>query len=199
MTAATLSGGLAGRAAAFESPPGTTLEVMIGFGSTLPAFELLATAHPAPLDGYALEEENRFGAWYVYGFLRRRGLADDTALPVALGWLGDTLAIYQNGSDVVAAVWRVQLAHPLTALLLENEVNEDAAGNTWSAIALDDEVFVLAAETTEALLAWAEQPLDSMTASILPKGKRRWGGAVSSGNCLQSKHFSLPLRPPLLR
>jgi hypothetical protein len=199
MTAATLFGGLSARAAAFESPPGTTLEVMAGFDSALPAFAFPVAAHPAPLDGFALETENRFGAWYVYGFLRRRGLPDDTALPVALGWLGDTVGIYQSGSDVVAAVWRVQLADPLIALLLRNEVNADAADSAWSAIALDDEVFVLAAENTEALLAWAEQPLDSMTASIISKAERFWGGAVSSGNCLQSKNFSLPMPRRLLR
>jgi hypothetical protein len=193
MTAATLSGGLAGRAAAFEAPPGTTVEVMDGFGVPLPTFQFPVTAHPAPVDGYALQVENRFGAWYVYGFLRRRGLDDQTALAVALGWLGDTLAIYQSGSDVVAAVWRVELDHPLTALLLEDQVNEDAADNAWSAIAVEDEVFVLAAESTQALLAWAEQPLGSMTASIVPKAERLWGGPVSQGNCLQSKEFLLPV------
>lgn len=192
MTETTLAQGLVGRAAAFESPPGTTLEVMDGFGAALPAFQFPAVAHPAPVDGYDLQVENRFGAWYVYGFLRRRGLDDQTALAAALGWLGDTLAIYQSGSDVVAAVWRVELDHPLTALLLEDQVNRDALAHAWSAVAVGDEVFVLAAESTEALLAWADQPLGSMTASIVPKGERRWGGAVSQGNCLQSKEFSLP-------
>lgn len=192
MTETTLSGGLAARAVAFESPPGTTVEVMDGLGAALPAFQFPTTAHPAPVDGYELQVENRFGAWYVYGFLRRRGVDDQTALAVALGWLGDTLAIYQNGSDVVAAVWRVELGHSVTALLLEDQVNRDALAHAWSAIAVEDEVFVLAAESTEALLAWADQPLGSMTASIVPKSERPWGGAVSQGNCLQSKDFSLP-------
>ncbi|KPK16068.1 MAG: hypothetical protein AMJ62_07250 [Myxococcales bacterium SG8_38] len=198
MTSATLSGGLAGRAAAFESPPAASLEVMAGYDAAAPALDFPAAAHPAPVGGYALDVENRFGAWYVYGFLRRRGLSDEVAWPVALGWRGDVLAIYENGADVVA-VWRVQLDHPLSALLLENEVNGDVSPGAWSAIAVEDEVFVLAAESGESLLAWAEQPLDTMTASILPKSARRWGGPVSPGNCLQSKTFSLQWPATLLQ
>jgi len=191
LTSATLSGGLVGRAAAFESPPTASLEVMVGYEAAAPVFDVLEAAHPAPLDEYGLDVEDRFGAWYVYGFLRRRGLSDEVALPVALGWRGDALAIYDNGEDVVA-VWRVQLDHPVSALLFENEVNGEAGQGAWSAIAVEQEVFVLAAESEETLLAWAEQPLDTMTASIVSKSERRWAGPVSPGNCVQSKMFSLP-------
>ncbi len=196
VTAATLAGGLEARADAFESPPRTTLEVMAGYGAALPAFAFPEVAHPAPADGYALEVQNRFGAWYVYGFLRRRGLSDEEALALALRWLGDEVAIYDDGAEV-AAVWRVQLDDPLSALVLRNEVNDESAEKPWTAVALEDEVFILAAESDEALLAWAEQPLDTITASLVPKSARRWGGAVSSGNCLQSRSFSLPMPSPL--
>ncbi|MGB5695863.1 MAG: hypothetical protein WBM46_09445 [Polyangiales bacterium] len=198
MSAATLSGGLAGRAAAFESPPATALEVMIGYGASLPAFEFPEVAHPAPVEGNTLEIENRFGAWYVYGFLRRRGMSDHAAWLTALSWIGDELAIYQNGSEVVA-VWRVRFNHPLNASILRDEVNEDTfAEGAVSAVLREADTFVFAAESAGSLLAWVEQPLDAMTAALVPKGAWRRGGAVSVGNCLQSRRFSLPKPPPLL-
>jgi hypothetical protein len=198
MTAVTLSGGLNGRAAAFESPPSTAIEVMVGFGAELPLFDFPEAAHPSPIEGYATEVENRFGAWYVYGFLRRRGMSDQVAWWTALGWVGDELAIYDDGSEVVAA-WRVRFAHPLNASIVRDQVNADNTEVAWSALQDQDDVFVVAAESDEALIAWAEQPLDSMTASVVLKGERRRAGAVSAGNCLQSRHFSLPNPPPLLR
>jgi len=188
---------LNGRAAAFESPPSTAIEVMMGFGAEPPVFDFPGAAHPSPIEGYATEVENRFGAWYVYGFLRRRGMSDQVAWWTALGWVGDELAIYDDGSEVVAA-WRVRFAHPLNARIVVDQVNADSREVAWSALQYEDDVFVVAAESDEALLAWAEQPLDSMTASVVLKGERRRGGAVSAGNCLQSRHFSLPNPPPLL-
>jgi len=197
MTAVTHAGGLDGRAAAFELPPATALEVMAGYGAFLPAPDVPAVAHPSPLEGYATEDQNRFGAWYVYGFLRRRGMSDEEAWQTALSWLGDELAIYDDGAEVVAT-WRVRFADSLDAGTLRDLVNADAREVAWSAVAYEDDVFVFAAETDETLLAWAAQPLDSMTGSVVPKGERRGGGAVSAGNCLQSRDFSLPNPPPLL-
>jgi len=139
----------------------------------------------------------RAAAWYVYGFLRRRGTSDDVAWMTSLGWLGDALAIYDDGSAVVAT-WRVRFDHPFYASLVRAQVNADDRDVAWSAVLYEEDVFVFAAETDETLLAWALQPLDVMTASIVPKGERRGGGAVSAGNCLQSRRFSLPNPPPLL-
>jgi hypothetical protein len=196
MTAATLAGGLDGRAAAFASPPSTSLEVMAGYGTELAAFDFPAIAHPSPLEGHVVEVENRFGAWYVYGLLRRLSMSDHAAWITALGWLGDELAIYQSDSEVVA-VWRVRFDHPLKALVLREEVHAEANEAAWSAILYENDVFVFAAESAESLLAWTLQPLDSMTASVVSKSERRKGGAVSVGNCLQSRDFSLLIAPPL--
>jgi len=197
MSAATLSGGLTGRAAAFGSPPATAMEVMAGYDAALPSFDFPDSAHPSPLEGHAVEVENRFGAWYVYGFLRRQGVLDHSAWLTALSWLGDELAIYNNGSEVVA-VWRVRFNHALNAGILRDEVNADNRDLAWSAVLYEQDVFIVAAESDETLLAWAAQPLDVVAASLVSKGERRRGGAVSAGNCLQSRHFSLPNPPPLL-
>jgi len=198
MSAVTLSGGLDGRAAAFGAPPATAIEVMAGYNAVLGAFDFPEAAHPAPLEGHAVEVENRFGAWYVYGFLRRRGMSDHAAWMTSMSWLGDELAIYDDGNEVVAT-WRVRFDHALSASVLRDQVNADDRAVAWSAVLRDADVFVFAAETEEVLLAWAGQPLDVMTASLIPKTARRRGGAVSAGNCLQSRRFSLPNPPPLLR
>jgi len=161
-------------------------------------FDFPEVAHPSPLAGYATKVENRFGAWYVYGFLRRRGTSDEEAWTAALSWLGDELAIYDEGSEVVAT-WRVRFDDLLNAGLLRDSVNADSREVAWSAVLHEDDVFVFAAESDETLLAWAAQPLDTMTASLVPKAERRRGGAVSVGNCMQSRHFSLPNPPPLLQ
>jgi hypothetical protein len=197
MTAVTLSGGLSARAAAFEIPPATAIEVMAGYGAMLPALDIPQVAHPSPLEGYVTQDHNRFGAWYVYAFLRRRGMSDDEAWMTALTWLGDELAIYDDGTEVVAT-WRVRFDNSLNAGILRDEVNDDAREVAWSAVLYEADVFVFAAESDETLLAWAAQPLDSIQASLVPKGERRGGGAVSPGNCMQSRHFSLPNPPPLL-
>jgi hypothetical protein len=197
MTAITLAGGLDGRAAAFALPPTTAIEVMAGYAADLPALDIPEVAHPSPIGGYATEPENRFGAWYVYGFLRRRGMSDEEAWMTALSWLGDKLAIYDDGAEVVAT-WRVRFDDSLNATILRDRVNAETGDVARSAVLYEDDVFVFAAETDEALLAWVTQPLDSMEASLVSKGERRGGGAVSAGNCTQSRHFSLPNPPPLL-
>ncbi len=191
MTKATQAGGLPGRAAQFESPPATALEVMLGFGADLPALDIPDAAPESPLGEHALEYENRFGAWYVYGLLRRGGMSDHAAWLAALSARGDNVAIYDDGSEVVA-VWRVRFNHPLTASILRDGVNAEGDELTREAVLAANEVFVFAAETEDTLLAWAGQPADLWTASIVPKSERRWGGAVSVGNCMQSRSFSLP-------
>ena len=124
-------------------------------------------------------------------------MPDDEAWLTALSWLGDELAIYDDGVEVVAT-WRVRFDDSLNAGILRDRVNADTREVAWSAVLHERDVFVFAAESDEALLAWVAQPLDVMTASLVPKGKRRMAGAVSAGNCLQSMDFSLPNPPPLL-
>jgi hypothetical protein len=133
----------------------------------------------------------------VYGFLRRRGLSDEAAWATTLRWLGDELAIYDDGNDVIAT-WRVRFDNALTASVLRDQVNAEAGEVTWSAVLYEEDVFVFAAETSDTLIAWAAQPLDVTTAAIVSKSTGRRGGAVSAGNCMQSLDFSLPNPPPVL-
>jgi hypothetical protein len=196
MTDISLAEGLTGRAAAFEMPPATTIEVLAGYGAGPPIIDLPPEAHPSPVEGNEVADENRYGAWYVYAFLRRQGVEDEEAWERALGWVGDELAIYDDGEEI-AAVWRVRFSDDADATALTDEVNGEGQSSR-SAVALGSDAFVFAAESSESLLAWASQPLDSMAASIIPKSARVKGGAVSVGTCLQSHDFSVPMPPPAL-
>ena len=187
--------GLRGREAAFETPPGTAFQVMSGPLAALPVFDFPEVAHPSPVEGHTQQVEDRYGAWYVYGFLRRAGASEDEAWTTALSWRGDELAIYEDGSEVVA-VWRARFDE--AASLVGDLVNADTGGRAQTAVVYEDDVFVLAAETNESLLAWAEQPIDSMPAALVMKDGRRHGRPVSIGGCLKLLDFSLLNPPPLL-
>lgn len=113
----------------------------------------------------------------------------------ALSWRGDELAIYEDGSEVVA-VWRARFDE--AASLVRDLVNADTGGRAQTAVVFEEDVFVLAAESNESLLAWAEQPIDSMPAALVLKDGRRRGGPVSIGGCLKLLDFSPPNPPPLL-
>jgi hypothetical protein len=198
MTDTSLDLGLSGRAAAFEAPPDTTAEVMHGYGMDAPPVDFPGVAHPDPVEGSEVAVENRYGAWYVYGTLRRRGMEHDEAWPIALSWVGDELAIYDDGDEIVA-VWRLRFDDEANAALLSKEVNGEGGDALRSAVPFGSDVFVLAAESSDTLLAWIEQPRDSMTAAIVPKAARQMAGPVSVGTCLQTLDFLLPSSPSLLR
>lgn len=196
MTAMLGLNGLRGREIAFGAPPSSALEVMSGPLAERPAFEFPQVVHPSPVEGHTQEVEDRFGAWYVYAFLRRNGMSEGEAWTTALSWRGDELAVYQNSSEV-AAVWRVRFDEG--AGEVRDAINAETDGRAQTAVLYEDEVFVLAAETGPSLLAWAERPLDSMPAALVLKDGQRRGGGVSVGICMRSHEFSLPVPPPLLR
>ena len=196
MNEITLADGLPGRAAAFEMPPSAAFEVMTGPDGPRPGFDFPDVVHPEPVDGHTYEIGDRFGSWYVHAFLRRNGLSAENARAAALDWRGDELAIYESGPEV-AAVWRVRFDAD-AARTVHDLVDLDGEGSAKTAVLYEDDLFVFAAESDQALIAWAEQPLDTMTAALVLKDGRRRGGGVSVGTCLKSRHFSLPIPPPLL-
>ena len=196
MTEVADANGLPGRGLAFETPPSSSYEVMSGLLGPRPLIDFPDVVHPSPVDGQTSEVGGRFGAWYVYGFLRRNGMSEADAWTTALSWRGDELGIYDDGAEV-AVVWRVHFDQ--TASLVRDRINADTEGRAQTAVVYEDDVFVLAAESSESLLAWAERPLDSMPASLVLKDGRRRGGIVSVGTCMKSLDFSVSNPPPLLR
>ena len=194
MSQATLTNGLAARGLAFGAPPSSAFEVMSGLFNAPAEFDFPNVAHPSPVDGHTQEVQDRMGAWYVYGFLRRNGVAEEEAWTTALSWRGDELAVYDTGSEV-AAVWRVRFEE--SASMVRDAINAETEGRTQTAVLFEQDVFVLAAESDQALLAWADQPLDTMTAALVLKDGQRQGG-VSVGTCMKSLDFRLPNPPPLL-
>jgi hypothetical protein len=194
MSRAALTNGLSARGLAFGAPPSSTFEVMSGLFNAPATFDFPGVAHPAPVEGHSQEVEDRMGAWYVYAFLRRNGMAAEEAWMAALSWRGDELAVYDTGSEV-AAVWRVRFEE--SASMVRDAINDQTEGRVQTAVVFEQDVFVLAAESEQALLAWADQPLDTMTAALVLKDGRRQGG-VSVGTCMKSMDFQLPNPPPLL-
>ncbi len=194
MSEATLTDGLGARGLAFGAPPSSAFEVMSGLFDAAPMFDFPDVAHPSPVEGHRQEVQDRMGAWYVYGFLRRNGMAEEEAWTTALSWRGDELAVYDTGSEV-AAVWRVRFEE--SASMVRDAINAETEGRTQTAVLFEQDVFVLAAESDQALLAWANQPLDTMTAALVLKDGQRQGG-VSVGTCMKSLDFRLPNPPPLL-
>ncbi|MGB5372196.1 MAG: hypothetical protein WBN15_00320, partial [Polyangiales bacterium] len=182
MSQVTLTNGLGARGLAFGAPPSSALEVISGPFGAAPTFDFPNVAHPSPVDGHTQEVQDRMGAWYVYGFLRRNGVAEEEAWTTALSWRGDELAVYDTGSEV-AAVWRVRFEE--SASMVRDAINAETEGRTQTAVLFEQDVFVLAAESDQALLAWADQPLDTMTAALVLKDGRRQGG-VSVGTCMKS-------------
>ena len=195
MSQATLTNGLGARGLAFGAPPSSAFEVMSGLFNAPATFDFPNVAHPSPVEGHTQEVQDRMGAWYVYGFLRRNGVAEEEAWTTALSWRGDELAVYDTGSEV-AAVWRVRFEE--SASMVRDAINAETEGRVQTAVLFEQDVFVLAAENEQALLAWADQPLDTMTAALVLKDGRRHGG-VSVGTCMKSLDFKLPNPPPLLR
>ena len=185
---AVLAEGLPARTALFEAPPFSTAEVLAGYGETPPVLDIPDAAHPAPLVSDMPEVRNRVGAWYVYAVLRRQGIEHEEAWAAALSWVGDELAIYEEGDEVVA-VWRVRFDDAVSAESLSEQVNAGAGGVARSAVAFGDDAFVFAAETTDTLLAWVAQPLDEMTASIVLKNAPIHAGPISVGTCSLSHDF----------
>ena len=64
------------------------------------------------------------------------------ALALALGWVGDELAIYDDGQEVVA-VWRVRFAEEADAESLSDQVNALGGETGRSAVAFGDDAYVL--------------------------------------------------------
>ena len=146
---------------------------MSGLFDAPATFDFPNVAHPSPVEGHSQEVEDRMGAWYVYGFLRRNGMAEEEAWTTALSWRGDELAVYDTGSEV-AAVWRVRFEE--SASMVRDAINAETEGRTQTAVLFEQDVFVLAAESDQALLAWADQPLDSMTAALVLERRAAPGG-----------------------
>jgi len=164
---ATQARGLSGRAAFFTAPPPSALDSMVGYERFVAIgftpIDPPEDAFPAPVAESELTLEDRFGAWYVFATLLRAGLDHDTAWLYARLWLGDELGIFEDGSEVVA-VWRIRFA--VDPSFVADAINQSGRDVAWSAVAQDNDVFIIAAESDASLAVWEAQPLDMMAAAV---------------------------------
>jgi len=164
---ATQAQGPSGRAAFFMAPPPSALDSMVGYErfvtSGFTPIDAPADAFPAPVAESELSYEDRFGAWYVFATLLREGFDEDTAWLYARLWIGDELGIFENGSEVVA-VWRIRFAVDPSSVV--DAINQSGRNVAWSAVAQDNDVFIIAAESDGSLALWEAQPLDVVAAVL---------------------------------
>ncbi|MGB5809462.1 MAG: hypothetical protein WBG86_02955 [Polyangiales bacterium] len=182
---ATQAQGLPGRAAFFMATPQSALDAMLGYeGFVAQGFTPIdapTEALSTPVDGSELSIEDRAGAWYVYATLLRAGYDESAAWAGAIQWRGDRLGVFESGSEVVA-VWRVRVQDDPAFLV-------DAIAGTmrdvsWSAQADGSDVYVIAAESDQALATWEAQPLSLMAAMVAAAPDVRKGLlARETGGC----------------
>lgn len=182
--------GLPTRRAIFESPPRTTASIVKGY----PAFSRSAArpewpsivSHPAPVSGYDVFAMGPLGMWYVYVFLGRLGMSESDAWNAAIDLRSDSLGIYESPSDV-AVVWRLSFTDAAHVGTVERAVAEASAPREWQPMVYDNDVFIIATETQEALARWASQPLDSNTAIASKSTSSRRLAPIALGARLQPR------------
>ncbi len=166
--------GLPVRGELFGNPPRSALDAFAGYPSVAdsgaPPLDLPATSFGSPIPGSFLALEDRSGPWYVFSFLRRLGIDEPLARELALRWRGDRLGAFDAGSEVVA-VWRVRFEGDPS--FFADAVNGSFRDVAWSAVVEGNDVYVIAAETNEALALWEAQPRDVVAAALASVGDIR--------------------------
>ena len=188
VTDAILAEGMGVRETLWNAGPTRSLDVMSGYfafrDSAGPTHDVPEVAYPMVPPGYVSADTNELGAWNIFAFLRRHGVADDLALGAALASVGDTFTVYQDLASTVA-VWRLRFGP--TMFDVENIVSAavQADARFWTTRTSGNDIFVVSADTQNALDAWLEQPIEGVAASVVPKGAaHRFGGPISRGTCV---------------
>lgn len=203
------AGDLEAREALWQGPPRSTLAILLGYDAfalgEVDDERLWLPAHPSPVEGYETLGDTALGAFYVYAFLLRYGLAEPEAWDLMSGTTGDTFDVYESESGVVS-VWRIGLEDET----LVDGIFEAVAGGerpvSWSVSWYEDAAYIIAAEDDETRLAWeaallsqleplsVEGPGDVAAAQAALRRPRR---KISVGTCL-GLHGSMPLAASLL-
>ena len=159
--------GLPGRAAMFTDPPPSALAGMLGYSAFrengFTPVNAPDAAFPAPPVGSEPASENRVGAWYFFATLLRLGFDELASWVGATTWRGDQFGIFEDGAEVVA-VWRIRLNADPTSVV--DAINQSGREVAWSAFSMNNDVFILAAESDALLAVWEAQPVDVLRAEL---------------------------------
>jgi hypothetical protein len=108
-----LGGGNAGVRRAFAHPRQFMQQFIAGYGDGAKVLDPALDCPVAPpSSSYALVESDRFGALVSYGFMRRAGIADREAWPLAAAWNDDLFLVFFDARAKIAAMtWVIRFEH----------------------------------------------------------------------------------------
>jgi hypothetical protein len=113
LTDAWLSGGNAAVRHAYAYPRQFMQQFIAGYGHAAEVLDPpLACPIAVPPGGYSLVGNDRFGALLLYGFLRRAGVPDQEAWPLAAAWNDDRIFVYfDEAANVALMTWVIRFEH----------------------------------------------------------------------------------------
>ena len=113
LTEAWLGGGNAAVRRAYAHPRRFMQQYIAGYGHGARVLDPpLSCPVAAPRSSYTLVKSDRFGALVVYGFMRRAGVPDEEAWPLAAAWNDDLLLVFSDEQAASAAMtWVIRFEH----------------------------------------------------------------------------------------
>jgi hypothetical protein len=117
LTEAWLGGGNAAVRRAYAHPRRFTQQFIAGFGHRAEVLDPpLSCPVAAPSSSYALVKGDRFGALVFYGFMRRAGIPDQDAWPLAAAWNDDRILVFfDSRAEIAVMTWVIRLEHDADA------------------------------------------------------------------------------------
>lgn len=113
LTDAWLGGGNAAVRRAYAHPRRYMQQFIAGYGHAAAVHDPpLSCPVAAPSSSYARVKSDRFGALVLYGFMRRAGMPDQDAWPLAASWNDDHMVVFFDPQAEVAAItWVIRFEH----------------------------------------------------------------------------------------
>ncbi len=151
-------------AALFETPPLTTLDVMLradpaGESTFEPPAALAAPAEPGD---YELVLDDSLGAWNLRLFLKVHGFDDESVTGLPVAWANDHLWLYQN-ADARGWLWELELGNAAAAAAIAQGLS--LAGQLPSGLELTQQgrgLFIVGEDAPQFLLDAGQAFLDGL-------------------------------------
>jgi hypothetical protein len=113
LTDAWLGGGNAAVRRAYAHPRRFMQQFIAGYGHGAEVLDPpLSCPVAAPSSSYALIKSDRLGALVLYGFMRRAGMPDQDAWPLAAAWNDDRILVFfDQQAEIAAMTWVIRFEH----------------------------------------------------------------------------------------
>jgi len=113
LTDAWLGGGNAAVRRAYAHPRRYTQQFIAGYGHGAEVLDPpLSCPVATPSSSYARVKSDRFGALVLYGFMRRAGVPDQDAWPLAAAWNDDSIVVFfDQAAEIAVMTWVIRFEH----------------------------------------------------------------------------------------